>query len=236
MMNQDVSARDTLASSGGSATAQRLTTEERLQVARQELILPWAARLSQFDHHAEVYIAGGAKDPQPVPTSAQGQLEYYYSGLNHGSDLDVIVISPRLLTPKHYVRFLEDLSAAAIDLESRTGVRAVFFCRATSKHARVALAKALHGPNIAPIHFLFYPSADVFYFREGTLAANLSTKASAVFRRDVPPSEGSDSWRSSGPSRRACSWKFGRVFGPEKRSPEDLPFYDSFASYGSEYP
>jgi hypothetical protein len=236
MISQDVRQSFSAGTDAASAPKPELTPQQRLELARQELILPWAMRLSQFDHLAEVYVVGGASNARNQPTSAESNLEYYYSGLNHGSDLDVIVISPRLLTPKHYVRFLEDLSRSAADFAERHGLHPVFFCHSTSKHTRVSLVKAFHGPDVVPIHFLFYPSADAFYFREGALAERLSNKASVVVRRDVPPSEGTDSWPSSGPMRRACSWKFHRCLTPEQTQPEDLPYYSSFASSGSEYP
>lgn len=206
MISQDVRQSFSAGADAASAPKPDLSPQQRLELARQELILPWAMRLSQFDHLAEVYVVGGASDARNQPTSKESNLEYYYSGLNHGSDLDVIVISPRLLTPKHYVRFLEDLSAAGAELKERSGLQPVFFCHSTSKHARVSVAKILYGANVVPVHFLFYPSADAFYGREGALAESLSKRASPIVRRDVPP------------TRQPQSWDFKRRIEPGSKS------------------
>jgi hypothetical protein len=165
--------------------------QHRVDLTVQRLILPWANRLSQFDALAEVRVTGSGNHIEQAPSPACASLNRpYTSPLTVNSDVDIIVFSPRIANASNFLHFLEDLGNAATEFHRHCGYRPVFFAREAQKNAYKAIAKLQHGDGIIPIHFLYYPTLDLFYAREGRLVTHLLQGSSTLLHQDSPTRKG----------------------------------------------
>jgi hypothetical protein len=142
-----------------------------------EVITKFATFLALEDEHSAVRVAGSYNDDS---RAVRGR-----------SDVDMIVLSPKMKDPTFYLKALLEFNALSTHwLQERssdlTKASPTFFTEVSTEADRIFLTRLIHNvpeTNVLPCHFLFYKNEPELIGREGELGRRLLQGSRPVLQK-----------------------------------------------------